>query len=114
MEETAGSSGTIDVNRVNSLMSKFVASWRRAIGKKELADVFGVSTRTLDRMRDRDQIPEPFVVGLRVLKWDRDEIMAWLAAHAPDSQTWQQMRTANAGNNVGSDVKAPQRKGRIA
>ncbi len=45
---------------------------------RDVADVLGVSTRTVQRWVDEGRLPAPFVLSSRALRWRRSEVEAWL------------------------------------
>ncbi|ADB14953.1 phage transcriptional regulator, AlpA [Pirellula staleyi DSM 6068] len=63
-----------------------------AIPAVELAELLNVSERHLWGMLATGRLgPQPIALG-RAKRWPVDEVKAWLAAGAPDRDTWQAMR----------------------
>ena len=88
--------GEMPAERVDSALARLAASRSETMCKKELGAMLGVSTWTIDDMRKRGLIPPGIVIGRRVLRWRRSEILDWLEAGAPNQKTWQRMRKARA------------------
>lgn len=59
--------------------------------RRELARLLRLSTRTVDRLRTCDAIPEPLVIGVKVL-WRRSEIEQWVLLGCPDRKTFEARR----------------------
>lgn len=67
-----------------------------AIPAMELAELLNVSERHLWGMLASGRLgPQPLAFG-RAKRWSLDEVRSWLAAGAPDRETWQSMRSGNA------------------
>ncbi len=50
---------------------------------RQLADLLQVSTKNLENMRARGQVPVPLKIGRR-LRWRRDLVLSWLGeSHTP-------------------------------
>lgn len=56
-----------------------------------LADLLGVSVRTLWRLRSAGRVPRPVHLGASV-RWRADEITLWVAAGCPPLEAWEQSR----------------------
>ncbi|MHC4327501.1 MAG: helix-turn-helix transcriptional regulator [Planctomycetota bacterium] len=65
----------------------------RLISAKELARMLSLSKRQVFRLNSAGRIPKPLRIGGAV-RWSAEEISAWLAASAPDRQTWETMKNA--------------------
>jgi excisionase family DNA binding protein len=87
--------GNIDIEHVEAELARFAANQRLTANKKELAEMLGICTKTVDRMRSRGQLPAAMVVGIRSLRWYRREIVAWVEAGMPDRRTWERIRGAD-------------------
>ncbi len=57
---------------------------------KHLAKLLGVGLRTVRTWNSAGKLPTPIRIGGRVV-WRMKEIRAWLAAGAPDRETWAAM-----------------------
>lgn len=62
-----------------------------AISASDLATLLGISRRHLLALHSQGKIPSPVHLG-RSVRWDVDEVRAWLAAGAPDRDRWKKMR----------------------
>ena len=51
---------------------------RRTLKKKEVAEILGISTKTVERNSRKGIIPMPSYVGERSPRWDADAIFALL------------------------------------
>jgi predicted DNA-binding transcriptional regulator AlpA len=58
-----------------------------------LAEVLDTSIRSIHRLNSSGKIPRPTRLGGQ-LRWNRDEIAAWIAAGMPDRQAWERRRVA--------------------
>ena len=56
---------------------------RYLVGLAELADHFECSTRTIQNWVSRKEMPAPFRVGRRVLKWDVELLNEWIQDGCP-------------------------------
>lgn len=56
---------------------------RAVLSLRGVAELIGVSERTVHDMRASGRLPEPIQIGPRSLRWFRDEVLAHLAATAP-------------------------------
>lgn len=61
---------------------------RQLIDAKTLGTILRVSRRTVFRLNSLAKIPEPVRIG-GAIRWRAEEISAWLAAGAPDRETWE-------------------------
>ncbi len=64
-----------------------------AVDARGLTQLLPFGLRTIRTMDAAGKLPKPIRVGTRVL-WRVAEIRAWLAADAPDRQTWAAIRHA--------------------
>ena len=64
----------------------------RAIDAKQLAEVLGLSVRTVRRLDSSGKLPRPLRIGGAV-RWSLEEIAAWMAAGCPDRQKWENLRS---------------------
>ncbi len=62
-----------------------------ALDAKRLAEVLGLSVRTIRRLDSAGKLPRPVHIGGAV-RWRLEEINAWLAAGCPDRQQWESTR----------------------
>ena len=63
------------------------------LSAKELAKMLSLSKRQIFRLNSCGKIPRPLKIGGSV-RFKQDEIADWLAAGAPDRQTWVAMKQA--------------------
>jgi excisionase family DNA binding protein len=63
------------------------------VGAKELAVLLRIGLRTVRTMDAAGRLPKPVRIGNSV-RWSLEEIRAWLAAGAPDRETWEARRAA--------------------
>lgn len=63
----------------------------RAIDAKQLAEVLGLSVRTVRRLDSSGKLPRPLRIGGAV-RWSLEDISAWIAAGCPDRQKWESLR----------------------
>jgi excisionase family DNA binding protein len=66
-----------------------------ALSAADLARRLGVSLRHLRRLNATGEIPKPCRLGQSV-RWPLAEIEAWLAAGAPDRETWDALWARNS------------------
>ncbi len=45
---------------------------------QQLAQLLGVSTRHIWRMRDSGQLPPAIKLGAKIVKWSREDVVAWI------------------------------------
>lgn len=69
-----------------------------AIDAIALAELLGLSVRTIRRLDASGKLPQPVKIGGAV-RWRREEINAWLAADCPDRQQWESMRAQETRTN---------------
>ena len=60
---------------------------------KTFGQRLSLSKRQIFRLNSCGKIPAPIRIGGAV-RWDSQECADWLAAGAPDRQTWEQMKNA--------------------
>ena len=53
----------------------------------DLAELLRTSERTLHRLNSGGRIPQPFRLGGQ-LRWNRQEVEAWVEAGMPDRRAW--------------------------
>ena len=63
------------------------------VGAKRLAKLLCCGLRTIRAHDAAGKLPRPVRIGGKVV-WVVDEIRAWLAAGAPDRETWEARRAA--------------------
>lgn len=71
--------------------SSVIPSQPPALKPQSLADLMGVSTRTLRRWELSGLVPRPFLVGAQKY-WLRDEILDWISCQCPARTLWERMR----------------------
>ena len=59
-----------------------------AVDAVGLAELLGLSVRTIRRLDACGKVPQPVKIGGAV-RWRREEIDAWLAAGCPDRDKWE-------------------------
>lgn len=69
-----------------------VAAERLALTAKDAAALVGVSRSFWWKLHAAGKVPLPIYLGSKAPRWRVEELRAWLAAGAPDRQTWQRMR----------------------
>lgn len=52
------------------------------LDKRALAALLGISTRSVDRLRDAGRLPAPVKLSERMLRWSRSAIVAWAESEA--------------------------------
>lgn len=62
--------------------------WPALLSVEKLANLLGVSKRTVHRYNSGETIPRPVSLG-GVPRWRYDEIKAWIAAGCPDRNRWE-------------------------
>ena len=67
----------------------------RLLTAKALGEMLSLSKRQIFRLNSCGKIPAPLRIGGAV-RWSADEILAWLAALAPDRQTWEARKEQGA------------------
>jgi predicted DNA-binding transcriptional regulator AlpA len=76
--------------------------------EEQVADLLGVSRRTLHSLRAQDWFPAAIELGPRALRWHREELLAAVAARAPrvvKHAEPAQLATSRAGRRVYRDGK---------
>lgn len=63
----------------------------RAIDAGQLADMLGLSVRTVRRLDSSGKLPRPLRIGGAV-RWSLEEISSWMAAGCPDRQKWENLQ----------------------
>lgn len=53
------------------------------LSERQVAELLGLSVRSVKTLRYMAWFPEPLQLGERSLRWPRDELLAALAANAP-------------------------------
>ncbi len=66
---------------------------------KTLAQIIGLSLRTIRRMDAAGEIPRPIRRG-RVVRWRLAEIRSWVEAGCPDRMTWEHMEDSKQCRGV--------------
>jgi predicted DNA-binding transcriptional regulator AlpA len=57
---------------------------------RDLAKLLRISTATVWRLRAAGKLPRPLdALGSQLVRWDADEIRAWVKAKMPDLKTWE-------------------------
>ena len=64
---------------------------RMAVPATEVAAILGISVRHVWALLSQRRLPKPIRLG-RAVRWNVDEIRAWLAAGAPDTAVWEESR----------------------
>jgi len=67
-----------------------------AVDANQLAEMLGLSVRTVRRLDCSGKLPRPVRIGGAV-RWRRDEIDAWLAAGCPDREQWESIQSHDNG-----------------
>jgi excisionase family DNA binding protein len=57
------------------------------IGKREAADLFGVSEGTVANWIKTERMPAPIRIG-RAVRWGYEELRAWVNAGCPPQKEW--------------------------
>lgn len=60
---------------------------------REVARMLSVSERHVRALHSSGGLPRPIRLG-RSVRWDREELVAWIQAGAPSRHRWEQGRTA--------------------
>ena len=66
-------------------------SERLALAADGVAKLLGISTRHLWSLNSSGRLPKPIRFG-RAVRWNLEELRAWLAAGAPERTRWEEMR----------------------
>jgi excisionase family DNA binding protein len=61
--------------------------------RSDLAELLRTSERTLNRLNSTGRIPMPFRLGGQ-LRWNREEVEAWVEAGMPDRRAWSRQWSA--------------------
>jgi prophage regulatory protein len=67
---------------------------QRLLAAPQAAKLLGYSKATLQRHREARLIPQPLRIGGAV-RWDKQELEAWIGQGCPDADTWEAMKLAN-------------------
>ena len=59
---------------------------------KDAARLLGISRAQLWKLHSQGKVPAPIRLGTKAPRWRVDELRSWLAAGAPDRQTWIKMQ----------------------
>lgn len=73
-----------------------IESSRLALRAKDAAGLLGISRAQLWKLHASGKLPLPVRLGTRAPRWRVDELRNWLAAGAPDRQTWQRMQRSQS------------------
>lgn len=73
------------------------------ITAKDAANICGVSLSTWNRMNSSGLVPKP-VRLLGTVRWQRDEITAWIAAGCPGRDKWETIKKITPLQRVGKRV----------
>jgi len=65
------------------------------IDVRAVASLLGCSPRHVTRLEEAKQMPPAIKLG-RLSRWQRDVVLAWIAAGCPDCQTWEKLQRENA------------------
>ena len=69
-------------NGLKALVSK---EYARGLSREDVARYYGVSTRTLERWRERyEDFPTPRHWGSKEVSYDADEVIRWKKKHKDD------------------------------
>jgi predicted DNA-binding transcriptional regulator AlpA len=68
--------------------SQVTTSTNQLLNAKALGQILALSKRQIFRLNSCGKIPAPIRIGGAV-RWSGQEIADWLAAGAPDRETWQ-------------------------
>ncbi len=69
-----------------------IALDRLALSAKDAATLVGVSRAQWWKLHAAGKVPQPVYLGTKAPRWRVEELRAWLAAGAPDRQTWLKRR----------------------
>ncbi|MBA4063445.1 MAG: hypothetical protein C0501_06985 [Isosphaera sp.] len=69
-----------------------VASDQLALPPADAARLLGVSRATFFKLHAGGRLPLPVYLTPRCPRWVRAELFGWLAAGAPDRQTWEKLK----------------------
>lgn len=62
-----------------------------AVDAKRLAQMLGLSVRTIRAMDCAGKLPRPLRFG-HAVRWNFDDIRSWLTAGAPDRRMWEALK----------------------
>src|SRR5262245_30807357 len=62
-----------------------------AVTAAQAASLHGVSRAQLWKLHAMGKVPRPVYLGAKAPRWRVDELREWLAAGAPDRQTWERI-----------------------
>jgi excisionase family DNA binding protein len=62
-----------------------------AVPVTEVARILGISVRHVWTLLAQERLPRPIRLG-RSVRWNVEELRAWMAAGAPDLAMWEEMR----------------------
>ncbi|AQT70097.1 putative transcriptional regulator [Anaerohalosphaera lusitana] len=66
---------------------------QKLINAKQLGELLSLSRRQVFRLNSSGKIPAPLRIGGSV-RWNSEEVHAWIDNGAPARQQWEAMRTA--------------------
>jgi hypothetical protein len=69
---------------------------RLTVDAKGLAELLGIGLRTVRALDAGGKLPRGLFLAARKV-WRVAEVRAWLAAGAPDRQTWEEIRRTGKG-----------------
>lgn len=78
-----------------STTTHFPESERLALAADEVAARLGVSPRHVWALNSSGRLPRPIRLG-RAVRWNANELAAWLDAGCPSRQRWEAMRGGGA------------------
>jgi predicted DNA-binding transcriptional regulator AlpA len=67
-----------------------------AVDARRLGKTLGLSLRTIRTMDAAGKLPRPVKLNGHSVRWVLSEVESWLAAGAPDRQSWEAMRKDGA------------------
>jgi len=67
------------------------------LSTREVADILGLSPRTVHRLNSTGKIIKPLRISGSV-RYARTELMSWIKAEMPDRKTWKMMKEARCDN----------------
>lgn len=74
-------------------MTEGIETRDKLLSAEAVGKMLSLSRRQIFRLNSCGKIPAPIKIGGAV-RWSAEEISAWLAASAPDRQTWEAMKNA--------------------
>lgn len=72
-------------------MEAATSTTQRLLRDREVARVMGVSKSMIHKRNRMGLLPMPIRIG-RVLRWDANEIQAWIDAGLPSREKWEAMK----------------------